>query len=448
MRNLAFRTGLVGLTSALWLAWGCGGGSIDGGGSGGGGADSSGNATNSGGAGAADSGQVVTIGTGGTGQGGDDACAAVSQEADLVSRPVDIVFVIDNSGSMGDEIEEVEKQINANFATIINGANPPIDYRVIMVSAFGSFQSREICIAQPLGGVPDADMDGLCDSIPAAPVETMNFFHYDQRISSVDALCRLIDRYSIADQAGNHPMGWGFLLRQEAFKFIVVITDDRVICSNNGTLWNDNNTAADGQTVATQFDTALRTLDPAQFGADAMNRQYSFWSIISQQEFMTSPTDPLGEPVPPTEPITANECSPNLNPNKPGGFPSNPGTGYQALSIMTGGYRYPTCALDYTDLFTLMAQGVIDGAQVACEFEIPEPPEGETLDLDTVEVIYSSMGNEQATYTQVASEAACTPNGFYIADGTITLCPDACSVVQADEDAKLDLRFDCLDIVQ
>ncbi|MEM1035057.1 MAG: hypothetical protein AAGN82_32250, partial [Myxococcota bacterium] len=81
-------------------------------------------------------------------------------------------------------------------------------------------------------------------------------------------------------------------------------------------------------------------------------------------------------------------------------------------------------------------------------FEIPEPPEGETLDLETVEVIYSSMGNEQATYTQVASEAACTPNGFYIADGTITLCPDACSVVQADEDAKLDLRFDCLDIVQ
>ena len=39
--------------------------------------------------------------------------------------------------------------------------------------------------------------------------------------------------------------------------------------------------------------------------------------------------------------------------------------------------------------------------EVACEFEVPEPPAGEQLDLDTVEVVYSSGGVEQAAQNGV-----------------------------------------------
>jgi hypothetical protein len=325
---------------------------------------------------------------------------------------------------------------------------PPIDYRVIMVAGYGNYQNWEICVSQPLGGIPDANMDGHCDTLPSAPVETMNFFHFDQPVYSHDSLCKLLQFYNQPDSQGNHQAGWGSLLRQEAFKFIVEISDDGISCNYNGQTFSDGNSVNGGQNVAMQFDQALRALDPGQFGVDEMSRNYSFWSIISQQEYMAGGMNPLGLPVPPTEPITIAECNPNLNPNKPGGNPVDPGTGYQALSIMTGGYRYPTCALDYTDIFALMAQGVIDGAQVSCEFEIPDPPPGEELDLDTVEVVYSSNGSEVATYTQVADASQCTPTSFYIADGKITLCPGACTTVQADENAKIDLRFDCKQIVE
>jgi len=63
--------------------------------------------------------------------------------------------VIDNSGSMTDEIVEVEEQINLNFAAIIDSAVPAIDYRVVMVSAFGDSGDQEICVGAPLGGIPD-----------------------------------------------------------------------------------------------------------------------------------------------------------------------------------------------------------------------------------------------------------------------------------------------------
>ncbi|MEM1028764.1 MAG: hypothetical protein AAGN82_00345 [Myxococcota bacterium] len=449
--------GCAGLVAVA--AYGCSSdGTADDDGAGGGVSGSGANGADGGGLPSNTVGLFATSGSGGSG--GDDSCAQVSQEADLVNRPVDIVFVIDNSGSMGDEIEEVEAQINQNFTSILNSAVPPIDYRVILVAEFGSSAGQQsVCISQPLGGIPDNDMNGRCDSIPGQPVETPNFFHYSVRVESHDALCILLDQYEAPfaynppwgaigpDQFNVHPNGWSTLLRPDAFKFITAISDDGVLCNMNGSFgggfdYDDQNNAAGGTAVAAAWDAALLALDPAQFGT-VDDRNYTFWSIISEQEFMADGMNPYGVPIPATTAINTAECTQNGS----AGQPVDPGTGYQGLSILTNGYRYPSCALEYSSIFQLMAQGVIDGAQVACEFEIPDPPDGEELDLDSVEVVYSSSGSEVATYTKVDSEAACTPSSFFIQDGLIELCPGACAVVQADEDAKIDLRFDCLSIV-
>ena len=49
------------------------------------------------------------------------------------------------------------------------------------------------------------------------------------------------------------------------------------------------------------------------------------------------------------------------------------GTGYQHLSIMTGGLRYPSCLTDnFNAIFGTIAQEVIDIALVPCVFTIPE----------------------------------------------------------------------------
>jgi hypothetical protein len=338
--------------------------------------------------------------------------------------------VIDNSGSMSEEIEEVEFQINANFASIIDGAMPPIDYRVIMVSAFGDSGSQEICVAAPLGGIPDDDADGRCDTVPGAPVNTEKFFHHSAEISSHDALCQLVEQLTIGDSFDLQPTGYQAALRPEAFKFFAVITDDNVSCGD----LDDGNSASEAQTVAEAWDLALRTAAPDQFGAPNEDRRYSFWSIVGMAPLNPSAGDPYGDPHGPTDPIVTEECTPSA---------VNPGTGYQALSVLSDGYRFPSCGLDYTDLFTLMAQGVIQGAAVACEFPVPAPPQGQTLDLATVQVRYSSAGVEVATFNQVTTPGDCTPTSFYIEMDTIKLCPEACAVVQADDAATIDILFGC-----
>lgn len=423
---------LVGLTQAC---------SDDGGndGSGGAGANASGTGANSG-TGTSTSSENGSsssgFGNGGSSSTGVEPCAQQEAEATLVSKPVDIIFVIDNSGSMSAEIAEVEEQINKTFAAIIDAAVPAIDYRVIMVSAHGASSSQRICVSAPLSGVPDNNDDGHCDSIPAQPVNTAKFFHHSLSIGSHNALCQLINGYNTADQFGLQPGGYKDALRPEAFKFFVVITDDGVSCNFPGGTLNDGNNVAGGTTAAQTFDTAILALSPADFGADAANRNYRFWSIISQAPYNASAAKPYGDPSPPDAalaPITTGECTPDA---------VDPGTGYQALSILTGGYRYPTCGLEYTDMFTLMAYGVIEGAQVACEFLIPEPPVGETLNLATVQVQYTSGANV-VTFDQVPSLADCTDGKFYIAGDQIILCPTTCDVVRADENAEIDIKFGC-----
>ncbi len=424
---------LVGLTQA------CSDDAADGG-SGGAGANASGSGANSG-TGTSTSSENGSsssgFGNGGSSSTGVEPCAQQEAEATLVSKPVDIIFVIDNSGSMSAEIAEVEEQINKTFAAIIDAAVPAIDYRVIMVSAHGASSSTRICVSAPLSGIPDNNNDGHCDSIPAQPVNSTKFFHHSLNIGSHNALCQLIAGYNAADQFGLQPGGYKDALRPDAFKFFVVITDDGVSCSiQNVVNLNDANSVAGGEATAQAFDAAILALSPADFGADAANRNYRFWSIISQSPYNVSAAKPYGDPSPPDAalaPITTGECSPSA---------VDPGTGYQGLSLLTGGYRYPTCGLDYTDMFTLMAYGVIEGAQVACEFLIPEPPVGETLNLATVQVEYTSGANVD-TFDQVPSLADCTDGKFYIAGDQIILCPTTCDVVRADENAEIDIKFGC-----
>src|SRR5690606_38125698 len=157
-------------------------------------------------------------------------------------------------------------------------------------------------------------------------------------------------------------------LRNDSFKFFAVITDDGVSCSFNGKNYSDGNNATSGQTAANNWDLDVMALGPQHFGTDPMNRNYSFWSIVALSPFNPTASKPYGSPYPPAaavEPISAGERTPGAE---------EPGTGCRRLSLPPGGYRHPTCGLDYTEIFQLMAQGVIQGAQVPCEFDIPDPP--------------------------------------------------------------------------
>jgi hypothetical protein len=288
---------------------GKGGGSSSGGGSSTGGSSSGGGHTVQGGAtfgGEVDYPDDITFDYEG-GEGGTSSCASVTGAPQGVSRPIDIIFVIDNSGSMSEEIQEVEENIYSNFATIIQNATVggnPIDYRVIMISRYGdsgtdgienSDTNYGVCIPSPFGVQKSTgpNFDNDCSDplrtplrAPADQPADRRFFHYSADIESRDALCAVLESYDAPDEFNDNSTtndgptgsayrnwirqttipnssqtGWQNWLRPEAFKTFVVITDDRIECnrSNFGgpnQAFEDNNDS-NAQTAAKYFYSAL-----------------------------------------------------------------------------------------------------------------------------------------------------------------------------------------------
>lgn len=132
----------------------------------------------------------------------EEECAAVSEAAELVPLPADIIFVVDNSGSMDFETSEIQARMN-DFSTQIIGSG--IDVHVVLVSSYPG-DGNGICIDPPLGvgGCPNADSN--------PPV----FTHVDQFVASHDAWEQLL---------GTHGQ-WAGAIREESVKHLVVVTDD------------------------------------------------------------------------------------------------------------------------------------------------------------------------------------------------------------------------------
>jgi hypothetical protein len=117
------------------------------------------------------------------------ACAQSSVMATEYQRPVDIIWVIDNSGSMDEEEARVQNNMNT-FATSI--ANSGVDYHVI-----GLTDTSHVNVPPPLGGSP-------------------RYLGVNVNIDSNDALRKLVEQYP----------AYQSFLRPGSIKHIVVVTDD------------------------------------------------------------------------------------------------------------------------------------------------------------------------------------------------------------------------------
>jgi hypothetical protein len=354
-------------------------------------------------------------GSSGTGGGGnfnpDASCAAVKANGTLGKKPVDIIFVIDNSGSMTAEIVGVQENINTNFAQIIGASG--LDYRVIMLSKHGlATNGQSICISQPLSG------NLTCNPPTANPVNGPRFFHYSTEISSTDSLSKINSTYTVPDPSGQAAMGWRQWLRDDAYKIFIEITDDQ------------------SQITAAAFETGLFNLTPKHFG-DAGTRNYVFHSIVGVIG-KANPADPYLS----TEPLVTGKC---LLPDGGAGGAVNNGPQYQALSQLTGGLRFPICdPSKYNTVFQKVAEGVVNGAQVACDFQIPPPPTGFSLSNKIVVLYTPGSGGAQQSFIQVSNLSTCmNASSFYVSNGRVFFCPATCTAVKADTKAKVELLFTC-----
>ena len=218
-------------SSLLTLAIACGGGTPDNdfpqpGSSGSSGA-SSGSSGSSG---------FGTSGGGSSGDGDAGTCAAVA--ADTAKAKVDIIFVIDDSGSMTEEMVQIKTNVNT-FAQKIETSG--LDYTVTFIVKKGT-SGNSICVPTPLAGAACADHPPL-------------FHHVNQDVQSTDSFQLILQTY---DQS------WNSFVRMDATKVFIEVSDDR------------------SQMAYTAFDTALLAKAPAGMFGTAAARNYIFHSIVSK----------------------------------------------------------------------------------------------------------------------------------------------------------------------
>jgi hypothetical protein len=374
------------------------------------------------GGGPSDSGSFQGGGDGGTaGPGGgsgtdggavkpDGGCGVARASGTLSRQAVDVVLVIDNSGSMGDEIQAVQDTLNAHFAEVLTDAG--VDWRLVLLGKHGpAVPDESICISVPLSG------NATCSPPPAVPANTARFFHYSVEVGSSNAWPLILSTFAAPDPSGAADGGWQQWLRPGAFKALMVMTDD------------------DPSWSASSFDAQLVALSPQHFGSTA-KRNYRFHSVVG----VTTPSQgALQGAWPPSEPMVTTKCPTAVNTGDP----------YQELSRMTGGLRLSICdASAYAHLFEVLAGDVAASTGLQCDFEVPPPPPGyQGSDRIYVEVT-PGAGGPASTLTQVTDAASCGEGRFHVAGGRVRLCDAACNALQADTGAAVEVLFTCEPLLQ
>ncbi|MBI3206197.1 MAG: hypothetical protein HYZ29_31970 [Myxococcales bacterium] len=379
----------------------------------------------------------------GDGSAGADAGCTPAKTAVTIARgPADIIWLVDNSCSMAEEMKAIQDNLNPNFAQALGLAS--IDFRIIVVGEHGGYNTpssyeSSICIEPPLGGKPCA---GVGQNV--APTNNLPiFFHYDHDdVESTDGWCKLLEWFDDPDRYNLAPKGWSEWLRADAFKTFVLVSDDGMNCTwpyvgtyppscatNGPKCYKDgvqSTSATEAPIAAKGFDADLLALSPTQFGT-AQTRKYMWHSLSGvAPNFGSSSSGYL-----PSDPLVpySTKCTTAVN--------SGPGT--QALSMLTGGLRFPVCdGAGFPVAFKQLANAVIQSALPTCEHPLPSAGSLATLELE-----YAPPGGGQTVHlSQVKDQASCKASAFYLSSTdagakTAVFCPDACKQLRADKPTSM-----------
>jgi hypothetical protein len=306
--------------------------------------------------------------TDGTPDGGDEEeCASYSEAAESELQPADIIFIVDNSGSMGDEANAVQANLNNFSQQIIDSG---VDAHVVLISSYPG-NGNGICVEPPLGS-------GGCNSADSNPP---TYLHIDEGVGSHDALQRLLGSSA----------QWMPVVRPDSGLHVVVVTDD------------------ESNLDALSFDSQFKALNP-DFD------DYKLHGIVSMQD-----------------------CS----------DAADIGQVYISLGQLTGGLVSDLCLQNFQPVFDLLATEVISGSVLSCEWAVPEPPEGEELDPDKVNIEFDDGGGNLLTIGRVDNSGQCANvmDGWYYDNPTnpttIYACPQTCDRMQDAMMATIQIQLGC-----
>lgn len=351
----------------------------------------------------------------GDGPAQDDSCPSVGRTAEPGLSAVDIVWAVDLSGSMADEAQRVQN----NIQSFVDGiAAAGVDTRVVFLSETDLVPGNSQ-LAQ--GG---------------------NYLWVMDDVDSSNALDRLVARFP----------DYASFLRPNAHVHFIIVTDDESRFMGLGT----------PEERADAFQSAMGGMLTADFSVHA---------IASPGEPLDPPCAPESVPMEIVDCcrsciltlcfVVPQGCETHVDANGAPlvgpltcpflGGAARPGTTYYTLADRTGGIGASICAEDWTGVFGSLSDAVIESAPLPCGYPIPEPPPGMLLELDKVNVRYTPSGADSASvspFANVTDESACADNAAWFYDdpdepGEVLLCPAACEAVSAGDGGEVEVVFGC-----
>jgi len=309
-----------------------------------------------------------------------------------ITRPADILFVIDTSPSMLEEIGFVQQNLNAfTEGLVLDG----VDARVIMIGetipADVPVDMRHtvagICLDPPLGS-------GSCPDDTLLPT----YLHVDYAVHSADSLDILM--VTKPDWIGQ--------IRPEAHKAIVVISDDDGVYPRD-IVFQEPDLLDDIDYMSEKFVEDFAASDPDLLSPWTLNGVFGF----SVCEY----SDDVGDL-------------------------------YARIVEMTNGVAGDLCEQDFEPVFDKLGTHIVEEAvTLSCEWELPDPVEGQTFSTELVLVTRLSGGSATQELVQVPSEAGCAAGGWHFDDPAnptrILACEETCDAIQDDAEGSIEVSFAC-----
>lgn len=322
-----------------------------------------------------------------------EECAATAAEAVVGREPADIVWLVDNSCSMAVEAVAVQTNMNRFAQKLVDSG---IDVHLVLISSANtSYQMNAACppddFVCAIGMLVGAFTDfGVCIGAPFGSGMCPN----DSLPPNFLHLASPVGSTNGLQMALDLYPQYASMMRPNASKHFAIISDDN----------SDLSAAA--------FTQGVNALDPTLFAIWRYHGIFSFTDCPDAAEV---------------------------------------GTVHQELVAQTMGVAGDLCMQQFDPVFDELAMAVVSNAEVACDWAIPPPPAGKSLDRDKINVKFTQPDGTVVDLGRIPEGEECDGReGWHYDDDaaptTVISCPASCDRFRSGG-GKVDVLFGCKTVV-